>query len=180
MVHHKEIPVFTGDTWLAKLLEYAAASNACVRWGCTTCGAQPFQNALLQPAQSTRASDVLCEIAGQLGRVGVRAEHVDAMRFVIMFLYKKAPSITFDQQLLPLFAGSPAEGVYSAMRAHHENVAARRRAHELRNDPNEIKRRKQQRADERQVRLAERAERKSEIDKAWWARSSNKKPTGSV
>jgi hypothetical protein len=176
MMHHKHIPTFTGDAWLANLLEHAAASNACVSWGCTTCGAQPFRNALVHSAQSTGRSDSLYEIAGQLGKVAVRPEYVEAIRFVIMFINAKASPIAFNQRLLPLFIGSPAEGVYRAMLAHHEKVTARRRSHELRSDPNEIKRHKQQRADEKRVRLAERAQRKGEIDKAWRARTNNKKP----
>jgi hypothetical protein len=174
MMRHKDIPTFTGDTWLAHLLEYAAASNACVTWGCTTCGAQPFRNALIHSAQSTGRSDALSEIAVQLGKVAVRPEYVEAVRFVIMFLNAKTSSVTLNEQLLPLFTGSPAEAVYRAMLAHHEKATARRHAHQLRNDPNEIKRRKQQREDEKRVRLAERAQRKNEVDKAWRAR--NKKP----
>ena len=176
MTHHKDIPTFTGDGWLANLLEYAAASNACVSWACTTCGAQPFRDALVHSAQSTGRADSLHEIAGQLGKVADRPEYVEAIRFVIMFLNAKAFSVTFNEQLLPLFTGSPAEGVYRAMLAHHEKATARRRAHELRNDPNEIKRHKQQREDEKRVRLAERAQRKSEIDKEWRARTNDKKP----
>src|SRR5258708_430255 len=103
MMHHKDIPTFTGDTWLANLLEYAAASNACVSWGCTTCGAQPFRNALVHSAQLAGRSDALSEIAEQLGKVAVRPEYVDAMRFVIIFLNAKASSVTLNEQLLPLF-----------------------------------------------------------------------------
>jgi hypothetical protein len=180
MMQQKEIPTFTGDGWLRDLLENVAATNACVRWGCTTCGAEPFRNALVQSAQSTGgSSDGLCEIAGQLGRVAVRPEHVDAVRFVIMFLNARASSTTFNEQLLPLFAGSPAATVHRTMLAHHENVMARRRSHEPRNDPTEIKRHRQQRADEARARLAERAQRKSEIDKAWRTRehdTKNKEP----
>jgi hypothetical protein len=176
MMHHKDIPTFTGDAWLADLLEYAAVSNACVSWGCTTCGARPFRDALVHSAQSAGTPDSLYEIAGQLGKVAVRPEYVEAIRFVIMFLNAKASSVTFNERLLPLCTGSPAEGVYRTMLVHHEKATARRRAHELRNDPSEIKRHKQQRADEKRVRLAERAHRKSEIDKAWRARTNNKKP----
>lgn len=176
MMRHKDIPTFTGNAWLANLLDYAVTSNACVSWGCTTCGAQPFRDALVHSAQSTGRSDSLYEIAGQLSKVAVRPGYVEAIRFVIMFLNAKASSVTFNERLLPLITGSPAEGVYRAMLAHHEKVTARRRAHELRNDPNEIKRHKQQRAHEKRIRLAERAQRKSEIDKAWRARTNNKKP----
>ena len=148
-MHHKDIPTFTGDAWLANLLEYAAASNACVSWGCTTCGAHLFRDALVHSAQSTGTSDSLYEIAGQLGKVAVRPKYVEAIRFVIMFLNAKTSSVTFNERLLPLFTGAPAEGVYRAMSAQHEEATARRRAHELRNDPSEIKRNKEQRADEK-------------------------------
>jgi hypothetical protein len=168
MMHRKDIPTFTGDAWLASLLEYAAISNACVSWGCTTCGARLFRDALVRSARSPGRLDSLYEIAGQLGKVAIRPECVEAIRFVIMFLNTNSSSTTFNERLLPLFTGSPAEGVYRAMLAHHEKVTERRRAHELRNDPSEIKRHKQQR-------LAERAQRKSEIDEAWRART-NKKP----
>lgn len=171
MMHNEDIPIFTGEVWLAELLEHAAVTNACVTWGCTTCGAQSFRNALVQSAQSIGGtSDVVREIAKQLGKISVRSEHVEAVRFTIMFLDARTSSTTFNEQLLPLFTGSAAEGVYRAMLAHHESAMARRRAHELRNDPTEIERRKQRRADEKRVRLAERAQRKSEIDNAWQAR----------
>jgi hypothetical protein len=127
MMHHKEIPVFTGDAWMADLLEYATASNACVSWGCTTCGAQPFRNALIHSAQLTGRPDALGEIAGQLGKIAVRPEYVMAIRFIIMFLNAKAPSVVFNEQLLSLFTGSDAEGVYRAMLSHHANVTASRR-----------------------------------------------------
>jgi hypothetical protein len=107
------------------------------------------------------------------------ARKIDAERQKIQTEASKRAEERYQLRLAEkekLFTGSPAEGVYRAMLAHHEKATARRRAHELRNDPNEIKRHKQQREDEKRVRLAERAQRKSKIDKEWRARTNNKKP----
>ena len=56
------------------------------------------------------------------------------------------------------------------MAAHHARIVEQRRAHDMRNDPEEIARRKALKEVEKQERLLRRAERKTEIDHAWRAR----------
>jgi hypothetical protein len=96
----------------------------------------------------------------------------------IMFLYARSGSPGFEQDLLPLFVGTPAENEYRAMAAHHTRVVERRRAHEMRNDPEEIVRRKALQEAEKQERLARRAVRKVEIDRVWRERPTSQSQSG--
>lgn len=174
-MHGRDLPEFDGERWLADLVDYAVGAGACVRWACTTCGNIAFRKALIQSAEIAAGSKtdqkILCEIARQLGRAPVRFEQIETTRFVIMFLYAQTLPFLFKEKLLPLFAGSPAEAVYHGMVEHYEKALARASAHDLRNDPKEIERRKQQRESEKQKTMAERANRKQEIDRSWRERA---------
>jgi len=107
--------------------------------------------------------EVSLEIARRLRDVPRRPELVEAIRFVIMFLYARSGSQSFEQDLLPLFAGTPAEQEYRAMATHYVRIMERRRAYEMGNDPEEIARRKALKKAEKRERLAKRALPKAEI-----------------
>lgn len=178
-MHGTDLPVFYGKQWLVHLIDRAASVGACVRWGCTTCGAVAFRQSLLASAKSAVAGNderaILFEVARQIRSVPGTADQIAAMRFVIMLLHARAGDEMFEQQLLPFFTRAPAVREYRAMKAHHETVMARRREHELRNSPDEIRRRKTLRKKIKDEKLAIRATRKLEIDRAWRNRAGKLK-----
>ena len=170
-MHTGELPKFVGKSWLSDLIVHAVNVGACVSWGCTTCGTMPFRRSLVESASAAVGDhptdhEVSLEIARRLRDVPGRPELVEVIRFVIMFLYARSGSQLFEQDLLPLFAGT-AEHEYRAMAVHHAHIMERRRADELRNAPEEIARRKVLKEVEKQERLAKRAVRKAEIDRTW-------------
>ena len=172
VMHTDRLPTFAGATWLLDLVTHATGVGACMNWGCTTCGALPFRRAVTESANlaagpGATEHQVSVEIATQLGTFPASASWVPAIRFLLMFLYAERGKLEFERDLLPLIASSPAESEYQAMAAHYARVVERRRLHEAANDPEEIARRKTLKETEKQERLAMRAIRKAEIDRAW-------------
>ena len=184
-MHARELPTFSGDKWLADLVEHATRAGACMRWGCTTCGATAFRRALLESAKASPGQppdqDIAHRIANQCRDLDSSSEQVEAIRFVIMFLDAGLGQQRFQNEIVPIIAGSVVEREYLAMLAHHKKLAARRREHELQNDPQEIVRRMTLREEQREQRLVQRARQKEKIDRAWRERtllSSSQKSSG--
>lgn len=117
-------------------------------------------------AVAGRPDKVLSEIAGQLGALE-RGASPQAIRFVIMCLYSSVGPSRFASSLLPLFEAGPAAQAYETMVRHYAVVQARRREQQLANDPQEVARRREERQRRTAVKLADRAERKRDIDRAW-------------
>src|SRR6266851_9034674 len=105
-MHRSELHLFRGETWLSDLIEHAVEVGACVRWGCTTCGAMALRRALRDSASAVlgdQKSDgaVIYEITNGLRGVHARPELIEAIRFIIMFLDAQVGSRRFEQELLP-------------------------------------------------------------------------------
>ena len=167
------LPPFTGRQWLNDLVRFSARNNVCTKWGCTTCGARPFRKALLANASSAAGAgdqEIDEEIARQLANVDVDDQTSHTIRFVILFLYYlRGRSADFESDLLPLFARSPAGGVYQAMLTHYSTLQARP-------DPAVSAKQRELRARRKQERLTARQLRKAEIDAAWRARGKRPPP----
>lgn len=127
------LPVTSGPTWLLRLIDEAARQVACVRIGCTTCGATPFRKALWASAEAANPADPDLEIARQLAAT-TAAHPPETLRFVIHQLHRHAGEARFET-LSRLFELSFAGQEHQGMRAHARSVAAQSLSNAYRNSP---------------------------------------------
>jgi hypothetical protein len=167
--HSAELGLITGDGWLSQLISDATLQGACLQWGCTTCGSQPFRKAMWASATAANRTRPDLAIAEQLQQLPQFLDPT-ALRLILCDLDWRLG----DAALLELsssFERSAAGDEYHRMRAHHAMVLRERQAVLERQSPTAIAAR---RADKRSLRAeahAERLERKKEKDAAWRAAS---------
>lgn len=133
MAHASVVDVETGEDWLRWLIVHGRQRDACMTWGCTTCGATPFRKALWNSAALAGPDDPAREIARQLTRYPAGAD-VRALRLVICDLNARADATAWER-LRQIVARSFAGAELLRMQEHHEGVLAQRLAHALRSDP---------------------------------------------
>jgi len=154
-----EIPPSVSANWLCEIIFRTRSMRACMKPNCTTCGATPFRKALWSSAAAVSPDGAAQAIVDQLSNLAPPLD-VEAVQFVLWDLDRAIGSARISG-FSSHFASSPAGEVYRRMLAHEERIRARRREHELRNDPAEVERRrgekKHEKAQLHQLRLVAKA-----------------------
>jgi hypothetical protein len=158
-----EIPPSRSANWLAEIMASARDRNACLQPDCTTCGALPFRKTLWASAEAASLGRAAHAIADQLTKLGPPID-VKGIQFVLWELNRTIGRKEMSD-LAVGFAKSHSGDVYRRMLEHEEGILAKRKEHELRNDPIEVERRraekKAEKARQHSARLAAKAERDS-------------------
>jgi hypothetical protein len=157
----EEIQPSRSANWLAEIMSRARDKNTCMQPNCTTCGAIPFRKALWASAETVSPGRAAKAIADQLQKLEPPLD-VEGIQFVLWELNRTIGPREMSE-LAQGFNTSHSGDVYRRMLAHEESIAAKRKEHELRNDPVEVERRraekKAEKAQQHSIRLAAKAER---------------------
>jgi hypothetical protein len=157
----EEIPTSRSANWLTEIMSRARDRNACMKPNCTTCGANPFRKALWASAEAVSPGDAAKAIADQLQKLEPPLD-IEGVQFVLWEL-NRAIGPKEMSELAVGFATSRSGDVYRRMLAHEESIVAKRKEHELRNDPVEVERwraeKKAKKARQHSIRVAAKAER---------------------
>jgi hypothetical protein len=133
MGHDTPLAICRGERWLAELIGEATAQNACVTWGCTTCSARAFRQALWASAEANAKGVLVEELAAKLGMLPLGID-TTVVRLVLCELNARITSQEMTR-LAKLFEAGPAGAIYGAMAEHEAALHERRREHEALNDP---------------------------------------------
>ena len=163
-----------GD-WLSHYITEAIARNLCTRPICTTCGAMEFRRGLwrvLSAASGQPYSDRLTResaiaLARTLASMSPAADQhwkrEEAVRLSLFDIWYTLGEENAERQLPLLLQGSWTGEVLQRMQEHHRARKEARR----RNDPDQVRLRREAEKRERQLRHAQRLEAKKERDRRW-------------
>lgn len=173
--------------WLIRFLETAPEKYRCTNPGCTTCGARPFRDAVLEvlaaatgePADSYGEPRVAAALTQALAALSPRDVR---MRGVELILYDLACRHELDPALRAVLDGTPAGRLLLSMEEAEAARRVRAAAWAAYNSPEAIARRRARKREERrrlkQPEMDARAARKAERDRLWRLRQVSK-PEGS-
>lgn len=138
---------------LVDIMVRASSERWCVNWGCTTCGSQQIRATF----KSLLAEHTAQEIASALATVD-RDFHFASAEWLLRALSDPWSLGSLSSRKLLEILGSSLAGLhYKRMLDAKAAADARRKDHDLRNDPDEIIRRreekKRQKAEDHQKRL---------------------------
>ena len=165
--------------WLEAYLLEALREGLCTDVHCTTCGALEFRQGLLRALTrftGTQRHTVIDRQSAVLVTVGLSQVHPPAqqssqleaaVRLVLCDIWDGLGEKTADRELGPILKGAWAEDVLARLKAHHRKRMEEKRAFTERNDPVVVQRRREEKRQAKQAKLAERAGRKKERDRLW-------------
>lgn len=180
----------SGANWLGAFLTQALARRWCSKIFCTTCGARDFRQGLRDaltaatskappPIRFATYSKADAEfLAGALAVLtredfeGASAEH--AMQMIIHEIDSSVGAAFMQGRISELLGCSWAGGTLTRMYAHAAWERERRGIHADFNDPEAVKKRRDEKKRLKAEAHAARLEAKKERDRAWWA--SHPKP----
>lgn len=132
---------------LADILKRSEADQWCTKWGCTTCGATDFRQAVLNHlGVGSLAGDASKELLAELSRLP-QTNDLGPVEFLLCW----SLSCVEAQEAKSIAHGTWVETVLDRILAVRRDAAARRSSHAQRNDPAFV-------AQERARKAAERAE----------------------
>lgn len=151
---------------LAYLMARANKEHWCVFWGCTTCGSHQMQAAFQALAAEYAYSDIAAALADVDGDI-----NFDVAEWLLRKLsYPWARGSLSSRKLLDVLGTSAAGRHYNRMLEAKAIADARRQEHELRNDPDEILRRRRVKKEQKAEGHLKRLEAKKVRDAAYHAR----------
>ncbi len=165
--------------WLQDYLTGAVGRNLCTRIHCTTCGAIEFRQGLLSELTRVTSRQGLekldhrsaVEIARSLALVhpvGVARYRVEeAVRLVLFDIWYAVGEEARERDLGPVLAGTWAGSVLERMKAHHQERMEARRAFAESQDPERVRKKRDEKRRLRQEKHAERLALKKERDRIW-------------
>jgi hypothetical protein len=164
--------------WLASYLALAVREGVCTRIFCTTCGALGFRRGLLERAAHRigrpdlqQFNPAACvEILNGLAVVPRGSDRADAaeaaVRCVLFDVWRCLGDADFDLHAASLRETWAGE-VLERMRAHHRARLAARCAYAEANSPERIKQRRAEKREQRQRQHAERMALQRDRGRAW-------------
>jgi len=148
---------------IASLVNQATTERWCLRWGCTTCGS----NEMKVTFASLLARNTPDEIAIALGRL-----ETDFDQWVVEWMLIALSSQVRTTRLIELLGSTRAGLQLGRMLDAKKAANERRRAHDLRNDPDEILRYRNEKRQLKAEQHLRRIEEKKMRDEAYLAKRS--------
>lgn len=153
--------------WLGRFVAHAVDNNWCVKIGCTTCGAGDFRKRLIAFAShgsrqlsTGKAAEIKAEtvIIDELKMLQRNDLYRDA---VILVLSDLRGGAFYYPNLVSQLQGCWAGEILEEMEKHARDRSERRREHDARNDPENVRlnreAKKKAKAEKHSARLAEKA-----------------------
>jgi hypothetical protein len=167
--------------WLQRFLDQSVDQNLCTSSGCTTCGAAKFRDGLYgevdihltKPKSVNGTIDRFSEIARKLadvrpnGRTAfhTQAKFEEAVRFIFTEAWSILGDATADRIITPLLGDCWAGDLLARMKLHHEKRLQDLRKQADNANPERVRERREAKRQLRQMRHADRLERKRVRDK---------------
>jgi hypothetical protein len=167
--------------WLQQFLDLSVQQDLCTNPRCTTCGAEKFRDGLRAELDShlndstsvNRTDDAFAEIARMLADVRpddraafhTQAKFEEAVRLIFTDVWSVLGDNRADRIFSPLLNGCWAGDLLARMKLHHERRLQVLRQQEDNANPERVRERREAKRKLKQMRHAERLERKQVRDR---------------
>jgi hypothetical protein len=161
--------------WLQQFLGNSIRQNLCTKVGCTTCGAREFRHGLRvalaghlnQPISETFTVNDLAVVGRALASIQADTDQLKfeaAVRLVITDIWNLFGDEAADRIVAPLLGDSWAGGLLARMKLHHAHQTEARRRRLEDEDPARVKENRDAKRELRQLRHAQRLDKKRRLD----------------